>query len=164
MPWFCLPPRAAVYDVVRMRPLLASLLVAAPLAASSHAQVVRFHSLSAVEGGAVGPLQDGDRFGVSAARLGDPDGDGTVEVTLGAPWPNPAQSRVTAAFPLAGPCPVSVHVIDALGRVVATPVDGPLPAGSHRIAIPVRARAPGAYVVRLVADSGSPTRTLTVVR
>ena len=60
------------------------LLIAGLLALSARAQDARVQTLSAVEGGVVGPHTDGDRFGVSAARLGDLDGDGTVEVAVGA--------------------------------------------------------------------------------
>ncbi len=41
--------------------------------------------ISDLEGGFTGFLADGDNFGASAARLGDLNGDGVVEVVVGAP-------------------------------------------------------------------------------
>ena len=40
--------------------------------------------ISDAEGGFVGPLNDGDDFGVSVASLGDFDGDGVGDVVVGA--------------------------------------------------------------------------------
>jgi len=40
--------------------------------------------ISATAGGLVGPLADGDRFGVAVADVGDLDGDGVVELAVGA--------------------------------------------------------------------------------
>jgi CSLREA domain-containing protein len=41
--------------------------------------------ISDLAGGLVGPLDDGDRFGNAVASLGDVDGDGTVDLAVGAP-------------------------------------------------------------------------------
>jgi hypothetical protein len=46
---------------------------------------VREHrKLSSTEGGFVGPLQDGDRFGTSVVSLGDVDGSGVAALAVGA--------------------------------------------------------------------------------
>ncbi len=42
-------------------------------------------SISAMSGGLVGPLLDGDEFGSSLTNLGDLDGDGVTDLVVGAP-------------------------------------------------------------------------------
>ena len=64
-----------------MRRFLALVLIAAEPAA---AQVRQSQTISATAGGFAGPLADGDRFGVAAAPLGDLDGDGTLDLAVGA--------------------------------------------------------------------------------
>ncbi|MHC5210810.1 MAG: hypothetical protein ACYTG2_08845 [Planctomycetota bacterium] len=44
--------------------------------------------ISPLEGGFVGPLSGPDRFGSSVASLGDLDGDGVVDLAVGAPFDN----------------------------------------------------------------------------
>jgi hypothetical protein len=44
--------------------------------------------ISSTEGGFAGPLRDGDRFGTSVASLGDLDGDGVIDLLVGAVFDN----------------------------------------------------------------------------
>ena len=93
----------------------------------------------------------GDLFRVGTDGDGRPDAN---ELAIGAPYPNPAAGRVqtTLHVPRAGP--VTVDVLDAIGRVVSVVHDGRLEAGSHPLAWEVDA-APGVYVLR--ARSGDAT-------
>jgi|GEM_PF-5019172 len=71
--------------------------------------------------------------------------------SAGAPRPNPARatSRVDLSVPAAGR--VRVEVLDALGRVVAVPLDGDLTAGQHPVPIATDSLPAGVYVVRVSA-------------
>ena len=68
---------------------LAGLLLATVVLGASYAQepgeVISHQKVSAVEGGFVGPLDDGDFFGWAVAGLGDLDGDGVPDLAAGAP-------------------------------------------------------------------------------
>ena len=83
---------------------------------------------------------------------------------LGQPFPNPARGTVTVPLALAREARVTVTVVDALGRTVATLHDGVLAAGAHTLAWDAgRALAAGVYVVRLAGDPGSsPAQALGV--
>ena len=81
-----------------------------------------------------------------------------------APYPNPAAGRAALAFDLPLAADVTVGVYDVLGREVARPLAGPLPAGRHTAALDAGALAPGTYVVRVAAGRDVATRPLTVVR
>lgn len=91
-----------------------------------------------------------------------------LEVTLGAPFPNPARGAVTLPFELPEASDVTVEVYDALGRLVARIEVGERAAGAHEAALDGRALAAGAYVVRLTTggEGGRDVRVrrLTVVR
>lgn len=84
--------------------------------------------------------------------------------TLGAAYPNPAQSRVSIPFTLAEAGEVQLEVFDALGRLVARPVAERRDSGRHVIPIGVTDLAPGVYVVRLQAGDVVQQQPLTVAR
>ncbi|MDX1530700.1 MAG: T9SS type A sorting domain-containing protein, partial [Rhodothermales bacterium] len=79
-------------------------------------------------------------------------------------WPNPAGEAVTAGLTLSRPVEAEVVVLDVLGRVVAVPHRGPLPAGSHRLGLDGRALRPGLYVVRAVGEGFRLTKRVMIVR
>ncbi len=82
---------------------------------------------------------------------------------LGLPRPNPTTgaARLSLAVPEAGA--VRVVVVDALGRAVATLLDGPLAAGTHEVAWDGRGAA-GVYLIRATMGDRSLTRRVLVVR
>ena len=84
---------------------------------------------------------------------------------LGQPFPNPARGRITVPLTLTRDAAVTVTVVDALGRTIATLHDGPLSAGSHTLAWDASAAlASGVYVVRLSGDAGASARRVLIVR
>ena len=60
--------------------------------------------------------------------------------------------------------PVEVAVFDTLGRRVELLADGEREPGAYTVRVAAGALAAGVYVVRLVAEGGTLTRTLTVAR
>ena len=62
--------------------------------------------------------------------------------------PNPAVSRATVTVEQHEAGSLRVSLVDALGREVAVVHDGALAAGTHRLALPLGALAPGVYAVR----------------
>jgi hypothetical protein len=76
--------------------------------------------------------------------------------------PNPARGAATATVTHAAG-PVTVEILDALGRRVAH-VAAEGAAETHTLALPVGRLAPGAYVVRAVAGGAAASRPLVVVR
>ncbi|MDT7855729.1 Ig-like domain-containing protein [Rubrivirga sp. S365] len=78
--------------------------------------------------------------------------------------PNPVRAAATLAFSVPAPGPVTLDVVDVLGRRVAVLVDGERGAGRHEVAWRPDGLASGTYVVRLRAAGESATQTVTVVR
>ena len=86
-----------------------------------------------------------------------------AELALGV-GPNPAGATTTATISLPDAGPVSVTVIDLLGRTVATPLAGTLEAGQTPVRIDTSDLPAGVYVVVLDAAGQRLTRQVTVVR
>ena len=85
-------------------------------------------------------------------------------LTLGAPFPNPAQARVSLPFGLPERGSVRLAVYDVLGREVVRVVDEEIEAGWHRAELDGAMLPSGVYVVRLVAEGASRTRRVTLVK
>ncbi len=83
---------------------------------------------------------------------------------LEAGFPNPfnATTEIRFALPEAGAARLDVY--DVLGRRVARLVDGPMPAGRHRVTWNAEGRASGLYLYRLAADGFTETRQVLLVR
>ena len=82
-------------------------------------------------------------------------------VTVG---PNPATTAATVRFTLDRAQTARVALYDMLGREVAVVADGLAPAGETMVTVATAGLPAGVYVVRLVAETGVATQTLTVVR
>ncbi len=83
---------------------------------------------------------------------------------LGAPAPNPARGGTQLALRLDRPQAVTVRVLDALGRTVATLADGPQAAGALALRLDTRALAAGVYTVVAEGETARATRRVSVVR
>ncbi len=90
-----------------------------------------------------------------------------IGLALSAPFPNPVRTasrpaQFTLRLEQAGP--VRVAAYDPGGRRVAVLHDGPLPAGTHRLAFDARGLASGAYFVRATGPAGDATQRVTIAR
>jgi hypothetical protein len=64
--------------------------------------------------------------------------------------PNPAQGMAEAVFSLVGDGNrTRLSMLDVLGREVAVVSEGQLPAGEHRMQLPVQGLTSGVYFLRL---------------
>ena len=78
--------------------------------------------------------------------------------------PNPVRQAAALAFSVPEPGPVSLDVVDVLGRRVAVLVDGDRDTGRHTVRWDVGGLASGTYVLRLRAAGQAASQTVTVVR
>ncbi len=98
---------------------------------------------------------------VSTGRADVPDRGPGLRVTAA---PNPFRDRTTLTVDLQTDGLARLHVTDALGRSVATLLDGPVAAGTTTVTWDSTARAAGLYLVILEAAGDRTTRLLTLVR
>jgi flagellar hook capping protein FlgD len=106
-------------------------------------------------------------FAIVAVPIGSPGA--TAELALGPGAPSPFRREVRLAFvmPRAGHARLSIH--DLQGRSIATLVDGPADAGTHRVTWDGRDRAgreaqTGIYFARFECDGQVRSRRLSRVR
>ncbi len=85
-------------------------------------------------------------------------------LALDAVAPNPVRGRADVRFHLPEAMTARVSVYDALGRHVATLLDGSLGAGTHETRLDADGLAPGVYLIRLEAGTESRTTRAVVVR
>ncbi|HEX8386142.1 MAG TPA: T9SS type A sorting domain-containing protein, partial [Rubricoccaceae bacterium] len=103
-------------------------------------------------------------FTVTNGTAGE-DGPGApTEVFLDGNRPNPFTARTTFRLGLPAAAPVSVTLVDLLGRVVLRAVDGPMEAGWHDVTVEGGGLASGVYVAVLKAGDVVRTRRVLVVR
>ena len=86
------------------------------------------------------------------------------ELSLRAPWPNPARGAARLAFTVPTAGPVRLSVVDVLGREVAVLADGARDAGRHEVAVPAGRLAAGTYAIVLRAGGAQRVERWTVVR
>lgn len=92
-----------------------------------------------------------------------PDVVGAPRPILLPPYPNPASSRLSVDFGLSVPGPISLELIDTLGRTVRTLERGTFGAGMHTVVH--RPNLPGGtYLLRLRAEGVTLSRTVVIIR
>jgi hypothetical protein len=79
-------------------------------------------------------------------------------------YPNPTTVQTTVVLDVPTAQAVRVAVFDLLGREVAVLHDGPLAAGSHRLALDATRLPAGLYLVRAMGAGHRATRKLMVTR
>ena len=95
---------------------------------------------------------------VTAARVAS-----TSTAAFATPYPNPASGLTHLPYSLQKPAVVSLAVYDAMGRRVASLLDGQArPAGEHSADLSTARLAPGLYTCRLLVDGQALTRALSV--
>jgi streptogramin lyase len=120
------------------------------------------------------------RFGETAADVEDEDGldvgDGVGiggeshdRLDLRRVGPNPTRDGADVTFALRESGPVAITVSDVVGRSVTSRLDSVVPAGVHRIAVPLRDREgqplpAGVYLVRVASGNESRSARVVVVR
>lgn len=102
--------------------------------------------------------------------------DGSDDGPIGAPVgrlrevaPNPFNPMTTVAFELTRPGPVTLEVVDAMGRTVAVLHDGPLAAGRHDATwdgrgLDGRRVASGSYLLVLRGEDFVESRTVSLIK
>ncbi len=130
---------------------------------------LRFDSfqLSYDGGAAFGTIYIDDLRAARVTTTAIDDGGSPVAttVTLDRNQPNPFRDQTEILFTLPQTTQVTLRVFDALGRHVATLLDGaPLTAGPQRATWDASAMPSGTYLVRLDADGQVQTRLVSVVR
>jgi hypothetical protein len=98
----------------------------------------------------------------AAPVANEPDVDVPGAITLAPGFPNPFNPQATIPFTLAEAGHVRLEVFDALGRHVATLVDGIRAAGDHAVAWAAGDLPSGTYLARLTAGSQVRTQVLTL--
>ena len=103
---------------------------------------------------------------IPIAPVSSVERSGTVSegVSLGAMSPNPSRSMTAVSWSIARETQLSLFVTDAIGRRIATLLEGIQPAGSRSSSFDTRAYAPGTYYLTLRSGLGSSTRAFVVTR
>ena len=79
-------------------------------------------------------------------------------------YPNPFNPQTTIQFGMPESAHVSVVIYDALGRVVATLVDGVLDAGHHEVVFDAANLPTGTYLYQLETPVGVFSKTMILVK
>ncbi len=111
---------------------------------------------------------DGPRFTliVEYGETTDIDTQIPVEFGLSQNYPNPFNPSTVIAFQVGTQDLASLRltVYDMLGREVAVLIDGPMPAGAHRVTFDASNLSSGVYIYRLQSAQGVLTRKMVLIK
>ena len=79
-------------------------------------------------------------------------------------YPNPFNPTTVIQYSVPTGSDVTLKVVDALGREVATLVDGFVPAGSHHVTLDASSLSSGMYFYRLTAGSFTDSKKLVILK
>lgn len=131
------------------------------------------HGALFVAGGFQGILRGSGHAGVVAVTpaapflpvAGEPGtSSGADDAALALAGPNPFSSQTALALTLPSAQHVEAALYDVLGRRVAVLYNGPLGSGTHTLTLSASSLPAGLYVARVVGESFSASRALTLVR
>ena len=100
----------------------------------------------------------------SGTGVGGPEGGMPASFVLEQNYPNPFNPSTTIRYTLPERSHVTLTVFDALGREVATLMQGEEDPGHHEVVFDAAGLASGAYVYRITAGGFTRARTLMVLR
>ena len=87
-----------------------------------------------------------------------------AEIALGQNYPNPFNPSTMIRYQLPVNSHVELKVFDLLGREVATLVDGRVSAGYHEVSFNAPGLSSGLYIYRLVTETASFQRRMTLIK
>jgi hypothetical protein len=79
-------------------------------------------------------------------------------------YPNPFNSQANIEFTLANDSNVRIEILDLLGRVIDTPIDGRYAAGSYSAIWNASGRSSGVYFCKFKTDTAEINRRLTLLK
>ena len=78
-------------------------------------------------------------------------------------YPNPTDGQLSLHYSIPAPARIRIRVFDALGRIMAEPVNSMQQSGMHTVHLDVSAWSPGSYFVRYEIANRAFTRTMMVL-
>lgn len=106
---------------------------------------------------------DGARLDVASSTHQE-DATQPVAFALHGNYPNPFNPQTTIRFTLPQSADVRLRVFDALGREVATLVEGRIQPGTHAVSFDANDHASGFYFYRLEADDFQASQSMLLVK
>lgn len=106
-------------------------------------------------------------YAVSASTTAtdsEPEGELPTAFVLGQNYPNPFNPVTNIPFQLDQAQQMTLEVFDALGRRVATMVDGHMPAGSYTVRFDAGSLPSGIYIYQIRGQRETTSRRMTIMR